>query len=174
MSFIKSTLNNLTLNKATIAKGIFAGFIATLALTVLMIMKKTMGVMPTLDPVHMLSDMAAAKIGIAPNVFIGWVMHFVIGALAWGGAFAVFNKILPSNNQVNKGIVLGIIAWFMMMIGPMPMSGAGLFGLSLGIMAPVITLVLHLVYGAVLGVVFTKIAQKNTVELPATICKATA
>jgi hypothetical protein len=178
MSFIKSTLNklilnNLTLNKTAIAKGIFAGFIATLALTVLMMMKKTMGVMPTLDPVHMLSDMAAAKMGIAPHVFIGWVMHFVIGALAWGGAFAVFNKVLPSNNQVNKGIVLGIIAWFMM-IGPMPMSGAGLFGLSLGIMAPVITLVLHLVYGAVLGVVFTKIAQKNTVELPATICKATA
>ncbi len=147
----------MSFNTSTIAKGIFAGFIATLALTALMIMKKTMGVMPNLDPVHMLSDMAAMKMGITPNIAIGWVMHFVIGAIAWGGAFAVFNKVLPSNSQMKKGIVLGIIAWFMMMIGPMPMSGAGLFGLGLGMMAPVMTLVLHLVYGAVLGAVFTKL-----------------
>ena len=170
MSFIKK----ITMNKTTIAKGIFAGFIATLALTVLMIMKKTMGVMPTLDPVHMMSDMVAAKMGISPNVVIGWFMHFGIGAVAWGGAFAVFNQLLPTSSQVNKGITLGTIAWFMMMIGPMPMSGAGLFGLSLGVMAPVITLVLHLVYGVVLGAVFTKLTQENIHGLAVKTSKATA
>mgnify|MGYP000169687771 CR=1 FL=1 len=37
------------------------------------------------------------------------------------------------------------------MLLPLPMAGAGFFGLSLGMMAPIMTLVLHLVYGAVLG-----------------------
>ena len=33
-----------------------------------------------------------------------------------------------------------------MMFIPMPMSGEGLFGLKLGMMAPIITLVLHIIY----------------------------
>jgi hypothetical protein len=31
------------------------------------------------------------------------------------------------------------------------MAGAGLFGLDIGMMAPVVTLVLHVVFGVVLG-----------------------
>jgi len=38
-----------------------------------------------------------------------------------------------------------------MMVIAMPMSGAGLFGMNLGMMAPVMTLMLHLIWGAVLG-----------------------
>lgn len=40
-----------------------------------------------------------------------------------------------------------------MMITLMPMAGAGagLFGLKMGLMAPIATLILHWIYGAVLG-----------------------
>jgi len=41
-----------------------------------------------------------------------------------------------------------------MMVVLMPMAGAGLFGMSMGVMAPVMTLVLHLIFGAVLGWVY--------------------
>jgi hypothetical protein len=41
-----------------------------------------------------------------------------------------------------------------MMIVMMPMSGAGLFGMSLGMMAPVMTLMLHVIFGFALGVVY--------------------
>lgn len=34
----------------------------------------------------------------------------------------------------------------------MPMAGAGLFGLKMGMMAPLMTLALHLIWCAVLGV----------------------
>jgi hypothetical protein len=47
-----------------------------------------------------------------------------------------------------------VAAWLGMMIIVMPMAGAGLFGMNLGIMAPVMTLVLHVVFGAVLGAVY--------------------
>ena len=142
-----------------IIKGLLAGLVATLALTFFMMMKKIMGVMPELDPVHMMSEMIAQKMGTAPSTMIGWVMHFFIGSVVWGGAFAVLNNRLPGKNQISKGINLGIGAWLVMMIGPMPLSGAGLFGLQLGFMAPAMTLVLHIIFGFFLGIVFKKLVS---------------
>lgn len=37
-----------------------------------------------------------------------------------------------------------------MMVAVMPMAGAGLFGLNLGIMVPILIFVLHVIFGAVL------------------------
>ena len=152
----------MSFNLSVIIKGIIAGFIGTLVLTGLMILKKNMGVMPALDPVHMMSTMAAEKMGTEVNLMIGWIMHFVIGSVAWGGAFAVLNGVLPGRSQVIKGITLGVGAWLLMMIGPMPMSGAGLFGLSMGIMAQVMTLMLHIIFGAVMGLVFSKLGGNTS------------
>lgn len=148
----------MTINTSNIIKGIIAGLIGTIVLTVLMMIKKKIGLMPELDPVHMVSDTVALKLGMEPNIVIGWVLHFGIGAV-WGGGFAVLNNILPGSSQIAKGIVMGIGAWLLMMIGLMPISGSGLFGMNMGIMAPVITLVLHLVFGAALGAVFGKLTQ---------------
>ena len=149
----------MTINTSNIAKGIIAGLAATVVLTLLMMMKKMMGVMPELDPVHMISDMVAQKMGLEPNIIIGWVLHFGIGAVAWGGGFAVLNDILPGSGQIAKGLSMGIAAWLLMMIGPMPMSGSGLFGMSMGIMAPVLTLILHIVFGVALGFFFGKLTN---------------
>jgi hypothetical protein len=41
-----------------------------------------------------------------------------------------------------------------MMIAMMPMAGAGFFGSHLGMTAPVMTLMLHIVFGFVLGSVY--------------------
>ena len=38
-----------------------------------------------------------------------------------------------------------------MMVFVMPMGGEGFFGIAGGIMVPIATLVLHLIFGAVLG-----------------------
>jgi hypothetical protein len=151
----------MNFNISNITKGVIAGFIATLVLTALMMMKKMMGVMPELDPVHMMSVMAAQKMGMETNMMVGWVMHFMIGAVAWGGAFAVLNNILPTQNQMIKGIILGIGAWLIMMVGPMVMAGNGLFGLALGPMAPVMTFMLHIVFGVVLGLAYQKLTHST-------------
>ena len=144
---------------SNIMKGIAAGFIATVVLTIFMMIKKTMGVMPELDPVHMLATMAAQKMGIEENPMIGWVMHFVIGSVAWGAALAIFNDKLPTNSQITKGIVVGIAAWLLMMVGPMPMSGSGPFGFGIGPMAPVMTFVLHIIFGVALGASYRKLTS---------------
>ncbi|HUV33243.1 MAG TPA: DUF6789 family protein [Devosiaceae bacterium] len=130
---------------AKIVNGLIAGFVATMVLSVLMVMKTAMGLMPELDTVVMLSAMMNSPI------WVGWLAHFMIGTVAWGGAYALINSSLPSDSHWVKGVAFGVIAWLAMMILVMPMAGAGLFGLTLGIMAPVATLALHLVFGAVLG-----------------------
>jgi hypothetical protein len=128
-----------------------AGFIATIVLSMLMIVKSMMGIMPELNPVHMLSGMAHQRMGMPDTPIVGWVLHFMIGTVLWGALFALLYKSLPGKRPLVKGLVFSVLAWLLMMVIPMPMSGAGLFGMNLGIMAPVMTLMLHLVWGAVFG-----------------------
>jgi len=132
-----------------IGKGVIAGFVATTVLSMLMLMKSAMGLMPELDVVAMLGSMT----GTGPAM--GWIAHFVIGSVVWGGLFAVLAPSLPGGSLWLKGIVFGIGAWLLMMVAVMPMAGAGLFGMGLGMAAPVMTLMLHVIYGAVLGGVYS-------------------
>jgi hypothetical protein len=117
----------------------------------LMIVKSMMAIMPELNPVHMLFGMAHQRMGTPDTPIVGWVLHFMIGTVLWGALFALLYKSLPGKRPLVKGLVFSVLAWLLMMVIPMPMSGAGLFGMNLGIMAPVMTLMLHLVWGAVFG-----------------------
>ncbi|QCO57818.1 hypothetical protein EOK75_19320 (plasmid) [Pseudorhodobacter turbinis] len=135
-----------------IVAGLVAGFVATVVLSLMMVAKGMMGVMPELDVIAMLS----AMMGV--SALIGWLGHFMIGTLAWGGGFALLYALIPGNTALVKGIVFGIAAWLGMMMMVMPMAGAGLFGMAFGMMAPIMTLVLHIVFGAVLGTVFHMLA----------------
>lgn len=79
-------------------------------------------------------------------------MHFMIG-IVWGIAFALTSRMSPGPFWL-RGMLLSIAPWLIMMVVMMPMAGAGFFGLALGMAAPVVTLVLHLVFGAELGAVY--------------------
>jgi len=100
-----------------------------------------------MDIIMMLSDMM--KMSSA----MGWVAHFMIGTIVWGGIFAVANKSIPGSTQTLKGVVLGIVAWLMMMIVVMPMAGGGFFGMNFGMMGFAMPLMLHIIFGAVMGFV---------------------
>lgn len=134
---------------SNLVKGVLAGIVATMVLSVLMLMKNMMGLMPELDVIRMLAGMMGVATGVA------WAIHFMIGAV-WGALFALAYRLIPGGGAVIKGMVFGTLAWLLMMAMVMPMAGAGLFGMKLGIIAPVMTWVLHLVFGAVLGVVFAR------------------
>lgn len=135
--------------QGNIVKAMVAGLVATVVLSALMLMKSKMGVMPELDVIAMLSRM----MGNSPPA-VGWITHFMIGAVVWGTLFAWLNPYIPGINYLTKGIAFGIAAWATMMIAVMPMAGAGLFGMRFGVMAPTMTLVLHVIFGAVLGGVY--------------------
>jgi len=136
-----------------IKAGIISGFVATIVLSLLMVAKAKMGLMPELNAIKMLAGMMNTPL------IMGWVAHFMIGTIIWGILFALLVDKLPGG-IMSSAIIFSIIAWIMMMIGPMPMAGAGLFGMQLGIgmMAAVATLVLHLIWGIVLGLVYKKVS----------------
>jgi hypothetical protein len=132
-------------------RGIGAGFAATVALSIIMVAKGMMGLMPELNVIAMLS----AMMNSAP--IVGWAAHFMIGMLGWGIGFTLISGMLPGKSFLVKGVSFGIAAWAMMMVAIMPMAGAGLFGMKMGMMAPVMTLMLHVIFGAVLGSVYGKL-----------------
>jgi uncharacterized membrane protein YagU involved in acid resistance len=140
-------------------RAMLAGFIATVVLSALMLMKSMMGVMPGLDVIRMLTGMSHTLMGLPASPAVGWLLHFMIGTVLWGIGFALLYKALPGRSPAVKGIVFGLLAWLLMMLIPMPMAGAGLFGLKMGMMAPVMTLLLHVIWGAVLGATFGSIGR---------------
>jgi hypothetical protein len=81
----------------------------------------------------------------------------MIGIIGWGVGFAAVFRILPGGSSVTKGVGFAVAAWLMMMLIVMPMAGAGLFGLDMGMMAPAMTLMLHAIFGVVLGFVFGRL-----------------
>ncbi len=137
-----------------IKAGLLSGFIATIVLSLLMVMKAKMGVMPDLNAIKMLASMMHGP------MVMGWFAHFMIGTVVWGLLFAALVNKLPGG-VMSSAIIFSIGAWLLMMIGPMPMAGAGLFGLNLGMMAPVATLMLHIIWGAVLGFSYQRLSQNQ-------------
>lgn len=140
-------------------KGMAAGFVATVVMSALMLMKQAMGLMPQLNPIEMLTTMAGAS-----TPAVGWAMHLMLGIVLWGLLFAWLDPKLPGESHWVKGVAFAIGAWLLMMVIVMPMAGAGFFGMQLGMMAPIMTLLLHLIFGAVLGGVYG--AQKPELAHP--------
>lgn len=131
-----------------IGKGMIAGFVATAVLSMMMVAKSAMGLMPQLDIIRMMSGMMGSSAAMA------WVVHFLIGTVLWGAIFAWLDPHLPGGSHWLKGVVFGLGAWLLMMVLMMPMAGAGLFGLQIGVMAPIMTMMLHAIFGAILGATY--------------------
>jgi hypothetical protein len=146
-------------NSAKFGKGIVASFAATIVLSAIMMMKQAMGLMPQLNPIEMITHMMGAS-----TPLVGWAGHFMIGTILWGVIFAGLDPILPGPHWL-RGAIFATGAWLIMMVMMMPMAGAGLFGLGLGLgmMAPAATLMLHWIFGAVLGGVYGALTRQERV-----------
>ena len=135
-----------------IAKAILAGIIGTAAMTLVATKGAPMMGLPKMDVAGMLS----MKMGV--TIPAGWLLHFMIGiALAIGYSFS--NSIIPGPAAV-KGALFGIAPWFLAQIAVMPMMGMGLFS---GAFAPAFgSLIGHLVFGAIVGLVYASPACCKT------------
>ena len=132
-------------NIVSIIKG---GLIATAAMTLLMLIAPMMGL-----PKMPIGKMLAGFMNLP--VVVGWAMHFMIGVALAAGYILVLKDRMPGRAAVVKGIEFSLIPFLMAQLIVMPMMGAGLF--STNTPAPMMmvmgSLLGHVVYGAVLGVV---------------------
>ena len=129
-----------------IQKSILAGIIGTAIMTVIMIVAQMMG-MPKMSPPEMLSGM------LGMPVFVGWIMHFMIGIMfAFVYTFLCIFKWKISNVYL-KGAVFGIIAFVVaqIMMGimgammPMPKMEGSMMLTMIG------SLMGHIIFGMVVS-----------------------
>src|SRR5712672_896717 len=129
-------------------KGMIAGFVATLVLSGLLLLKSTMDLVPELNIIRLLTNLGSI------SAVQAWMDHFIVGVVVWGLLFGAYDSLATRPAHWLKGIYFGIFAWLMMMVMFLPLAKAGFFGSKIGLEAPTVTLVYHLVYGLVLGVTY--------------------
>ena len=132
-----------------------AGFAATVVLSACQVVAHAVGLLPAFDLIGLIANIVSFVTGGTPNPIAGWAVHFFIGTILWGIAYAFAESNLPGPPAV-RGMVFAAGAWLVMMIIVMPITGTGMFGLSLGPSVPIAVLMLHLIFGATLGVVYAK------------------
>lgn len=64
---------------------------------------------------------------------------------------------MPGTSPTAHEAVIGLIDLFLMMGMVMPMAGAHMLAMSIGLMAPKMMLVIDLIFGAVLGWTYNKL-----------------
>lgn len=139
-----------------VKKGIIAGFIATVVVSVLELGNMLLGQM--FDP---FPSVVARLFGLPGNLAAGWVLQFVVGSLILGSLFGIIHERIPTRTPETKGILFAVAAWvammlFITMIGdPRTFTGSAGFG-TFGWM-----LVTHMVYGGVMGNLYARLVQRE-------------
>lgn len=145
-----------------IGRGLGAGLVATVVLSLVIVLKQALGVLPQLSTISVLAQMLGYQ-----SLALGWTLHFFVGVILWGPLYAWIDPKSSLPHWVN-GIIFASCVWLGVMLIIMPLVGADLFGLQLGLVTPTATLALHWIYGAVLGGAFgssklweTQVATRN-------------
>lgn len=131
-------------------QGLIGGLAAVAAMTMLMLIAPKMG-LPDMN----IGQMLGGFMGF--SAAIGWTIHVMIGVI-WAMIYVFFVRGKLSFRPAAKGMLFSFIPWLLMQLIVMPMMGMGVFSSANPLMFKMITgtLMAHLVYGLVLGVVAEK------------------
>lgn len=124
------------------------GVTATLVMSAVMILGMATGMspMPRPIPAAIIGNLGGGGLPQPAMMGIAALAHLGYGG-SWGGVLARATRPVT----VWKGLGLGVALWIVMQVLVLPFLGWGFFGTSVTLEIAVATLVLHLVYGAVLG-----------------------
>jgi hypothetical protein len=137
------------------SKVVKAGLVATAIMSIVALMAPAMG-MPKMDFGEMLG---ANNPMMAMPYAMGWVMHFVVGVILALVYASFFVQRLKGSFAV-RGIIFAMIPFVIAQSVMMPMMGMGFFsgGNMMMIMG---SLIGHIVFGAILGVIYKDGTQDN-------------
>lgn len=123
------------------------GVVATLAMSVLMVIGVTTGFSPMPSPIP--EAIASKILSGAPQPLI--LLLAVTSHLAYGGVWGSILASLTRPVTIWKGVGLGVFLWLLMQVTVLPFLGWGLFGAGVTPKIAGATLILHLIYGTTLG-----------------------
>ena len=89
------------------------------------------------------------------NLYAAFAVHFCIGLL-WGVVYGYFVQPRLSGPGWQRGSLFALVPWILSLVVFSPLVGGGFFGLATnaGPLPTLSNLILHVVYGAVLGTTF--------------------
>lgn len=125
-------------------KAILAGVVGTIVMIVMSVKIAPMMGMPPMNPAEMLAGQMGG------NMMMGWAAHFMVGIIL-AVIYALVASRLPGPPAV-RGALFGVAPWLLAQAVMMPMMGMGMFSGSMMMAGG--SLVGHLVYGAVIGLVY--------------------
>jgi len=136
----------------SIKSALISGVVATVVMTAFTFMASLMGFEMNIP------KMLAATMG-AP-IIIGWMAHFMVGEILALGYAIIFLSKTHKSSDLKTGALFGLIPWIIAQVMVMPMmtimSGGSYFDgfFSDSIMISMASLVGHLIYGAILGLLY--------------------
>lgn len=120
----------------TIGRGLVAGFIATLVVSLLH------------DPIQLVATSAGTA-----SPAVGWLFHMFVGTLVWGSLFGLLHDHLWGPSWL-RGLAFGVAAAAFVLLAVVPLLGTERFDLLMGITAPFAIVLFHAIYGALLGSIY--------------------
>lgn len=149
-------------NLINLKSAIISGIAATVAMTMFTFMAPLMGIKMNIP------EMLASTMGL-PVVF-GWIAHFMVGIILALIYSAIYLNLTESKSSIKSGVIFSLFPWLMAQIIVMPMMHlingmsfiSGIFSGS--IILAMASLTGHIVYGAVLGMLYNFEKAKTYVE----------
>ena len=132
--------------KTKIGRACFAGFMGTIAVTCMVSFAS-----PYL--IGGPSDIAAMLAGLMGGSWLaGMGMHFMVGTLILPILYVLLDRRLPGGPAL-RGSAWGVLLWMVSQAVVIPATGGGFFGSAAGgLMVVTDSLIGHLAYGLVLGI----------------------
>lgn len=141
---------------ARIRIGAVSGLIVVFLTTLVNLVCRQLGWLPeSMDLKHMAEGMVDPHINQSFTLILGIIVHLVAGVLI-GIMYVSFIKSI----RPKTGMLFMLSFWLILMLAGMPLSGRGWFGLNAGIILPIGTLILHLVFGFGMGAIAGKLIKK--------------
>lgn len=129
-------------------EGFGYGVVATIAMSVLMLLAVVSEMSPMPQPIPKAVVAQLFGSGIPKPMLMALAVGLHLG---YGGLFGAILARVARPVTIGKGLALGVGLWVLMQVTFLPFLGWGLFGTAITPKIAVATLVLHLVYGGVLG-----------------------
>ncbi len=133
--------------------GALSGFIVVLITTIINLTGRFIGLLPeAMDLRFMAGSLIDQKVYPTGALILGIIVHILIGVITG----IVYLYIVKSINT-GTGTIFMLVFWLLNMLMGMPLAGRGLFGLNDGVIIPIATLILHIVFGIGMGLIAKKI-----------------
>jgi len=136
------------MNSERLVTGFGWGVVATIAMSLLMIVGLATGMspMPKPIPAAIVEQVLGQETPKPLIMVLAAIAHLGYGGF-WGAVLAATTRPVT----IWKGVAMGLFLWLIMQVAVLPFLGWGVFGAAITPKIAVATLILHLVYGATLG-----------------------